>query len=191
MSMKCKGLKWQCYTRSSGSLFLSSDSPAGQFRNKLTLCSVVRGPVFPEPLSEGDLKVAVDFGVLWVSAEVISEREVPSKFGTAWWANVKVMRRIVGGCTESLALGDAQISPMDIAQAREAPDGRGKHRFGCQKHIDVDDRFCCQIGNGSAANVLNGRRHFTECIGDSFAKGLKEFGPVGVVVQNDNGIRHG
>jgi len=39
--------------------------------------------------------------------------------------------------------------------------------------------------------VLNGRRHVTECIGDSLAKAPKERGPVRVVVQNDNGIRHG
>ena len=115
---------------------------------------------------------------------------MPSKLGTAWWTNVKVMRRIVVRCKESLAFGDAQISLMDITQAREALDGGGKHRFGCQKHIDVDDRLCWQIRNGCAANVLNGRRHVTECIGDSFAKGPKEFGPVGVVIQNNNGIRH-
>jgi hypothetical protein len=66
---------------------------------------------------------------------------------------------------------------VEIAQRREALDGSGKHGFGCQEHVDVDDRLCCQIGYGSAANVLNGRRHVTECIGDSFAKGLKESGP--------------
>jgi hypothetical protein len=102
-----------------------------------------------------------------------------------------MMRRIGGRRKESLTLWDAQVSVMDIAQAREALDGCRKRRFGCQKHIDVDDRLCRQIGNGSAANGLNGRGHVTERIGDSFAKGLKESGPVGVVVQNDNGIRHG
>jgi hypothetical protein len=80
---------------------------------------------------------------------------------------------------------------MDIAQAREALNSRGKHRFAYQMHIDVDDRLGCQIGNGRAANVLNGRRDVTECISASFAKGLKESWPVGVVLQNDNGIRHG
>jgi hypothetical protein len=59
-----------------------------------------------------------------------------------------------------------------------------------QKCIDVDDRLCCQIGNGSDANMLDGRQ-VAECIGDSFAKGLKQTGPVGVVVQNDDGICHG
>jgi len=111
--------------------------------------SHVRGSVLPEPLGECDLQVAVGFGVLRVSAEVISERHVPSKLGTGWWANVKVMRRIVGGCKESLALSDAQIPPVEIAQRREALDGSGKHGFGYQEHVDVDDRLCCQTGYGS------------------------------------------
>jgi hypothetical protein len=76
-------------------------------------------------------------------------------------------------------------------KTREALDGRSQHRFRCQEYIDVDDRLCCQIGNGSAANMLDGRRPVAECIGDSFAKGLKQSGPVGVVVQNDDGICHG
>lgn len=91
------------------SLFLSSDRPAGQFRHKRSLGSVVRGPILPEPFGECDLQVAVDFGVLGVRPEVVSERNVPSKLGTARWANVKVMRRIVGQGQESLALGDAQF----------------------------------------------------------------------------------
>jgi hypothetical protein len=76
---------------------------------------VVRGPILSKPFGECDLQVAVDFGVPAVRAEVISERNVPSKLGAAWWANVKVMRRIVDRCKESPALGDAQVSPMDIA----------------------------------------------------------------------------
>jgi hypothetical protein len=60
-----------------------------------------------------------------------------------------------------------------------------------KSNIDVDDRLCYQIGNGSAANMLNGRSHVTERSGNWFAKGLKESGPVRVVVQNDDGIRHG
>src|SRR5258708_13354252 len=145
--------------------------PNGQFLHQLTLCSVVRGTVFTEPLGECDLQIAVDFVILWVGAEVISKRLVPLKLATAWWANVKVMRRVAGGCKESLALGDAQVSPMDIAQAPEALDGRGNHCFGCQKYIDVDDRLCYQTGNGSAANIPNARNPLTERSTHSFSQG--------------------
>jgi len=174
-----------------GLLFLSSDCPASQPLHKLTLCIVVRGPVFPKALGECDLQFAIDIGILGMSAQVIPERYVPSKLGTARRANVKVMGRIVGGRKESLAPGDAKVSAMDITYARKALDGRGKHRFGCQEDIDVDGWLCCQTGNGRAANVLNGRREVAKCIGDSLAKGLKESRPTGVVVQNNNGIRHG
>jgi len=50
-----------------------------------------------------------------VSAEVISESNVSSELGTARWTNVKVMWRIIGWRKKSLALRDAQVSPMDIA----------------------------------------------------------------------------
>ena len=81
-------------------------------------------------------------------------------------------------------------SPRYVAHAREALDSRGKHRFGCQKDIDVDNRFCHQTGNGGAANELNGRRHLIECIGNSCAKELKQCGPAGIVLQDDDGIVH-
>lgn len=56
---------------------------------------------------------------------------------------------------------------------------------------DVKSTSMSMIGFAARpGTALNGHRHVAQDIGDSLAKGLKERGPVRVVVQNNNRIRH-
>ena len=47
-------------------------------------------------------------------AKIISERQVLSKRAASRRANIGVMRKIVNRCSESLTLGDTEISLMDV-----------------------------------------------------------------------------
>jgi hypothetical protein len=94
-----------------GSLYRSADD----FGHKGALSGAVCRPVITELQRERSLQIGVCLCFYRVGAEIISERQVLLKRPASRWTNIKVMWNIVNGCSESLTLGNTEISLMDIA----------------------------------------------------------------------------
>ena len=73
-------------------LFLSSSRPIHQFRHNSSFAVMYADRSSQNRSGEGDLQAGVEFGVLWV--EVISERHVPSKLGTAKSTSMSMQKQL-------------------------------------------------------------------------------------------------
>ena len=174
----------------SGSPSGSGHGSAEHLGHKCALCGVIGRSIITELQSEGPLQICVGLRLVWVGAEIISERQMLLKCLASRRANIEVMWKIVNGRTESLTPGDAEITSMRISECRETVDSRRKISFSCQKHIDIDDGFSCEIRHGRASYMLDCSRHAVECFGNSLPEELKAFEPTRVVIHDNNRICH-
>jgi len=147
-------------------------------------------PIITESQSEGPLQIGVGLRLLWVGAKIISERQMLLKCLASRRTNVEVMWRIVNGSTESLTPGNAEIATMEVTECREMVDGCRKLSFSCEEHIDIDDRFSCEIWHSRASYMLDCSRHAAERFGNPLPEELKAFGPTRIVIHDNNRIRH-
>jgi hypothetical protein len=85
----------------------------------------------------------------------------------------------------------AQVSPMDIAQAPRRSMAAGIIVSDAKNTSMSMIGFATRSGTAVLPTCSMAEAMSPERSANCFAKGLKESGPVRVVVQNDDGIRHG
>ena len=120
-----------------------------------------------------------------VRPQIVAYRQVIAKGKTVARAELEMMTRERRRRVERLATGDAEVSLMRVAEGRETldPNRYVSHRRHDDRHID--DRLRGETGDGSAADMLDGRCDIRQRRPDSIAQPLECRHPARVVIDDD------
>src|SRR5580700_9136425 len=100
--------------------------------DKFSFSQVVGLAVVAVLHGESTLQTFVRVGLFTMPAEVVPESDVASVLDTFGYADIKVMRQVIGRRAKRFAPGDPEVASMLISQNRKKSDGFRKIGRGAQ-----------------------------------------------------------